>query len=203
MKCYIICGGPEGCRNVDIPTDAFIICADSGYDKAIDAGIKPDMLIGDLDSIKSEPDDDIELVTAPAHKDSTDTLLAVDTAIQRGYTDITLVGACMGRTDHTIANLQTLKYIDNKGLTGRIVGDETDAVLLNNGSITIKPDKSRYLSVFSLAEKTEISITNAEYPLSHYVMSDSFPIGVSNEFTDLPCVITVHSGEVVVLLVKK
>ena len=37
-KCYIICGGPEPCMSAEISEGAFIICADSGYDKALQAG---------------------------------------------------------------------------------------------------------------------------------------------------------------------
>ncbi|MCH5323589.1 MAG: thiamine diphosphokinase [Eubacterium sp.] len=201
--CYIICGGPEGCKTVNIPKDSFTICADSGYEKAVATGIVPDLLIGDFDSISSVPNDEIEIIKAPVHKDYTDTMLAVKTAQQRGYADITLVGACMGRTDHTLANIQTLKYMAKEGLTGRICGDNTDAMLLSGGSVELFPDKSRYLSVFSLSEKCEITIENAEYPLEHYVMTDYFPIGVSNKFTDKPCKITVYNGEAIILSVKK
>ncbi len=204
-SCFIICGGPESISSVNIPADSFVICADSGYDKALSAGIAPNLLIGDFDSISLMPDNDnaSEIIKAPAHKDQTDTLLAVTEAADRGFTDITLVGACMGRTDHLIANLQTLKYLSHNGLTGRICGDSTDAFFLKDGKTEIAPDKSRYLSVFAISEECEISIENAEYPLDHYKMSDFYPIGVSNEFTDKPCLITVHKGEAIVLTVKK
>ncbi len=202
-RCFIVCAGPEGCGSAFIPKDSFVICADGGYEKAMAAGIRPDLLIGDFDSIGAMPDDVKEIIKAPSHKDQTDTLLAVMTAEERGFTDITLLGACMGRVDHTIANLQTLKYMSKRGLKGRIAGECTDAFFLKDGSIELAPDKSRYLSVFSLTDKSEISIRGAEYPLEHYIMSDSEPIGVSNEFCDTVCKITVYSGEVIVLTVKK
>ena len=111
--CYIICGGPESFSTVKIPDNAYIICADSGYDKALSAGIKPDLLIGDFDSVKSKLPDDIDVLRAPAHKDDTDTLLAVRTALEKGFDEIILAGACGGRTDHTLANIATLLYIRN------------------------------------------------------------------------------------------
>ena len=92
-KCYIICGGPEPCMNAEISEGAFIICADSGYDKALQAGIKPNLILGDFDSLENPLPDNIETMRSPAHKDDTDTMLAVRTALDRGYDDITLISA--------------------------------------------------------------------------------------------------------------
>ena len=52
-KCYIICGGPEPCMSAEISEGAFIICADSGYDKALQAGTKPDLILGEFDSLEN------------------------------------------------------------------------------------------------------------------------------------------------------
>ncbi|MFR2154113.1 MAG: hypothetical protein ACLS48_05005 [[Eubacterium] siraeum] len=93
-KCYIICGGPEPCMNAEISEGAFIICADSGYDKALQAGIKPNLILGDFDSLENPLPDNIETMRSPAHKDDTDTMLAVKPHSTRGYDDITLISAC-------------------------------------------------------------------------------------------------------------
>ena len=42
-----------------ISEGAFIICADSGYDKALQAGIKPDLILGDFDSLENPLPDNI------------------------------------------------------------------------------------------------------------------------------------------------
>ena len=180
--CYIICGGPEPCRTVRIPQDVFIICADSGYDKATDAGITPDLILGDFDSVVNTLPDNIE----------------------RGHDDIVLVGACGGRTDHTIANIATLMFIREHGARASIKGDSTDVYILEDEKITLSPDLSRYLSVFAISEKATVSITGAGYLLDNYVMERSFPIGVSNEFIEgADCTVEVQSGLAVVMTVKK
>lgn len=52
--------------------------------------------------------------------------------------------------------------------------------------------------------KATVSITGAGYPLDCYVMERSFPIGVSNEFTEgSDCTVEVRSGLAVVMTVKK
>lgn len=201
-KCYIICGGPEGFGDVIIEEDAYIICADSGYDKALSCGITPDLLIGDFDSIKSIPDG-VEIIKAPIRKDDTDTMLAIKTAISKGYEDITLVSAFSGRMDHSLANLSALCYMSEQGITGRIFGDTCNGYFLNEESMTFMPDKSRHLSVFPCTDTAIVSIVGAEYEVHSIEMKKSFPIGVSNEFTDLPCIITAHKGSVFVLMVRK
>lgn len=202
--CYIICGGPESCFNVEIPENAYIICADSGYDKAISAGIKPDLLIGDFDSIKSRLPDDTEIFRAPAHKDDTDTLLSVRTALDKGFDNIALVGACGGRTDHTLANIATLLFIREHGAKAYAVGDETDVYILSEESIQLNADVSRYLSAFAISDEAVVSISGCEYTLDSYKLKRSFPIGVSNEFIHgKEAVVNCESGLVAVLTVKK
>ena len=202
--CYIICGGPEPCKTVKIPDDAFVICADSGYDKALAAEITPDLILGDFDSIENKLPQNIEILRSPTHKDDTDTMLAVRTALDRGYYSIVLVGACGGRTDHTLANIATLLFIREHGAKAFIKGDTTDVYILEDEKMTLSPDLSRYLSVFAISDKATVSIAGAEYSLDGYVMERSFPIGVSNEFTaDTDCTVEIRNGSAVVMTVKK
>ena len=201
-KCYIICGGPETFQDVTIEKDAYIICADGGYDKAIATGFIPDLVIGDFDSIKSVPKAE-EVIKAPTHKDDTDTMLAIKTAVARGFNDITLVSAFLGRMDHSIANLASLCYMSEQGIYGRIIGDNCNAYFLNENSISLYPDKNRYLSVFASTDTAIVSISGTEYEVEKFEMKKTFPIGVSNEFTDSVCSITVHKGSAFVLTVKK
>ena len=66
-KCYIICGGPESFDSAKIDKDSYIICADSGYDKALSSGISPDLVIGDFDSIEAVPSG-VKVIKAPTNK---------------------------------------------------------------------------------------------------------------------------------------
>ncbi len=202
-ECYIICGGPETCNSVSIPSDAYVICADSGYDKALAAGIIPDLILGDFDSIKSILPENCEVMKAPSQKDDTDTMLAVKIAMKRGYRNIILVSALEGRTDHSIANIATLFYIKNNNCNGRIIGDNNSAYYLISSSLILECDNERYFSVFAVSENATVTITGAKYSLENHILTKSFPLGVSNEFSDNECKVTVHDGEVIILTVKK
>ncbi|HVA96185.1 MAG TPA: thiamine diphosphokinase [Candidatus Acidoferrales bacterium] len=86
-----------------------VIAADSGAAIAISQEIKPDIIIGDFDSIDNvtlTSLKNVKQVRFPSEKDATDTELAVDFAIHHGATKITILGGIAGdRIDHILANI--------------------------------------------------------------------------------------------------
>ena len=81
--------------------DYFIICADAGYDRALNEGIRPDIIMGDFDSLDGTLPQDIETFTFPSRKDYTDTGLALKYALDNGYKKVTIIGGIGGRLDST------------------------------------------------------------------------------------------------------
>ena len=87
MRCVIISGSPD--TNVEeikslCTSDDFIVCADSGYSFAKKAGLTPNLIIGDFDSLKEELPQNTEVVKLNTHKDDTDTEHCVMECIRRG-----------------------------------------------------------------------------------------------------------------------
>ena len=88
--------------------DAEIItAADSGFDSALQMGIKPDIIIGDMDSIKNKkllnkysPD---KILKFPKDKDETDTELGIKYLMDNNYDEIIIIGGGGGRMDHFLA----------------------------------------------------------------------------------------------------
>ena len=70
--------------------------------------------VGDFDSLGQVPEGE-NIVRHPVMKDDTDMMLAVKLGLERGYTRFHIYGGMGGRTDHTIANIQTLAYIAGRG----------------------------------------------------------------------------------------
>lgn len=91
-----------------------VIAADGAAAKALDAGVRPDLVIGDGDSLTFAERArieaaGIELRLAAADKDESDTELCLLEALAMGATEITLVGALGGdRPEHAVANLLLL-----------------------------------------------------------------------------------------------
>lgn len=98
------------------------IAADRGLEAFDAAGVEPNLLIGDMDSI--EPDilaryeGKLEERKLNCIKDDTDGVDALDVALKRGATDITFLGALGGRLDHAIANVMLLGPRPSSGSQG-------------------------------------------------------------------------------------
>ena len=55
----------------------FVICADGGYRAALQAGIKPDLLVGDFDSMPAPENPVCPVLRLPVHKDDTDMVVCL------------------------------------------------------------------------------------------------------------------------------
>lgn len=203
MKCAIFAGGEiKDLSFIDV-SDDFIICADSGYKYARELGIVPDMIIGDFDSYTDELPENIEIYRSIPEKDDTDTMLAVKTAISRGFTEIVLYGALGKRFDHTFANVQTLLYAHENGCTMRIADADNEITLQSAGEIYYPKRDGWYFSIFALTDTAVISeYSGVKYPLENYTLTSSFPVGVSNEITADSAFLKISSGIVLVVRSK-
>ncbi len=64
----------------------------------------------------------------------------------------------------------------------------------------ISAKKSGYVSVFSLDTRCEgVTLKGLKYPLSRYTLTNSYPIGVSNEFTGQAAEINAEKGAFLVV----
>jgi len=199
--CIIVSAGDVPSHlSIDKEEGDLIIAADAGYTALVNAGIAPDVFVGDGDSLGTIPDS-CEAVKLPEIKDDTDTVAAVKLGFDRGYGRFVLYGALGGRRfSHSVANLQTLTYIDERGGVGTIVDDNCTATVLsekNNPKHRIS-GRGGYFSLFALGGDAAVSISGAKYELENEKISPSFPLGVSNEPRG-ECFVTVHSGKVLLI----
>lgn len=195
--CSIICGSPDGRLDRSL-VEGLVICADSGLDHALSAGIMPDIVVGDFDSCTAQLPQEAECIRVSPIKDDTDTILAADTAIERGCTDLRFFCATGGRFDHTFANVQMLEYLAQKGVSAVLYGADESVRLLSGGMSVSLPKHDGFVSVFAISESAVVSEIGMKYPLEQYTLRRSFPLGVSNEIAADTAVITVHSGTVLV-----
>ncbi|MDC7240130.1 MAG: thiamine diphosphokinase [Spirochaetales bacterium] len=112
MKGVLVTGGeqPEFRFVEHIFEEGVYICAaDSGLDYCLKHGVKPDYILGDMDSLEDRSvleDFPGELVEEhPSEKDYTDTELGLLHLKEAGCIEITLIGGGGGRLDHLIAVL--------------------------------------------------------------------------------------------------
>lgn len=198
--CSIICGAPCGMGGLKRElVSGFVIAADSGLDRCAEAGIIPDLAVGDFDSAKTEVPKGVEIVTVPSEKDDTDTHLAAQIALERGFGELRLFCALGGRISHSMANIQLLRELKKKGVRAALFGERSAVFLLRGESVEI-PRFSGFLSLFALDETSVVSESGVKYPLNRHTLTNDFPLGVSNEITAETAQITVHAGLCAVVL---
>lgn len=197
--------------NVKTEADDFIICADGGFEHALKENVIPNAIIGDFDScsfdlLKETIDNDTyfkdtEIIRTQPEKDDTDTLMCVKHGIERGCDNFVLVGGLGGRIDHTIANIQLLSYLLDKGKTCRILDVPNEATMLKGpDQICLEQNHDKYFSIFSFTDQCSgIYVINAKYPLSDVVLTQSNTIGTSNEFVDGSATIKVKKGKLLII----
>ena len=200
--CYIV-GAGEFYGEFTKRDGDLVIAADGGYDTLAELGIAPDLILGDMDSVRSNASD-IEKLVFPVRKDETDSFLAYREGVRRGYTEFKLYGCVGGREDHTFANYSLLLYAKERGHEMTLVGKCTDAFVLKNESITLSGAPYTHLSLFAFGgEAHGVSIHGAEYEAEDVTLTPSYPLGVSNRFCKSEVKIEVKDGTLLIMLEKK
>lgn len=204
MRCVIISGSPDcdiAFVKSAIKKEDYIICADKGYQYAVQAGVKPNLVVGDFDSCDIELSGDFEIITLQTHKDDTDTMHAIDVALEKGYNDFLLLGAVGGRFDHTFANISALQYIHQNGANGMISSENEVIQYLPVGKKIFENLSGITFSIFPFGcYKVCLSITGAEYPLDREYLESGVPMGISNIFNNDFGVVEIYDGNAIIVL---
>ena len=193
-------------RHIAAIEDAdLIVCADTAYLSARAEGIAPHAVIGDFDHAAHEDKltADQKVLRFSSIKDDTDTMLCVKYALNRGASEIVIVGGIGGRLDHTFANIQTLSFIRKHGAKGVIL-DGDHAVMTVDSHVSLTKGSYYYASVFALDPVCrDITLKGFKYEAEHIDLTSDFPLGVSNEITEDTAEIAVGEGALLVILAKK
>ncbi len=206
-RCIIFCGRPmEEADLLGLRREAgdLVIGADGGYLTAQRLGFPPDLILGDFDSAPM-PRAAGNIEVHPARKDETDCVLAVDAGLERGFSDFVILGGTGGRLDHTVANLQTLGYLADRGARGELRDRDCWARVIRDETVTIPRGallgERAYLSLFALGGTCRVTENGVEYPLDRHPLTPFYPLGVSNHILDT-AVITAQ-GTLLVMLCRE
>lgn len=185
----------------------YVICADGGLEKAEKLNLRPNLILGDFDSVDSTVLEyyknlNIETVTFPSEKDYTDMELAINHAIKIGFKDIILVGATGTRLDHTVANLLLIEEYHKKNINIKIL-DNNNLIQIVNNSMIIPYGKKHFVSIIPLSEKIAgLTLEGFKYPLNNINISRGSTMCISNEITENKGVIKLIKGSALVFISK-
>ncbi len=209
--CIIIGAGDLTVGSLPYNADKdYVIAADGGLMYCGMLELEPDLVLGDFDSLDSEYAEAVEtikiknpekVVTLPIEKDDTDMLAAVKHGLKLGYRSFRLYGANGGRLEHTIANIQILKYLKERDAVGYIMDGTGMILLAQNETITFRDTMEGYVNVFSLNEKAHgVTIRGLKYELEDVTLTNAMPLGISNEFTGATSEISVKDGTLLIIV---
>ena len=184
-----------------------IVAADGGLDHARAAGLVPDVLVGDLDSVSA---DGLDWATAripierhPADKAATDTELALASAAAMRPQRLILIAGRGDRLDHAIAALGALGS-DGLAAVAAVEGWwGDDHVLIGRPGRTVGVDRPTGTTFSLLALHGPcrgVTVTGSRWPLVDADLAPMSGLGVSNEVLDPPCRVDVAAGVVTLII---
>jgi thiamine pyrophosphokinase len=188
--------------------DYLVISADGALKNCIKLKVMPDIIIGDMDSIKlsdkkilKEINQKINYIKFPHDKNESDTQLALDYALKNDIKNIILIGALGKRIDHTMANIFNIASEKFKNPDIKII-DENFEISVLRQSGEIKGTKGNIISIFSLTPYTYfINTKGLKYELKEEKLFFSPIRGISNIFEEDKAVINIKEG--CLLLIKE
>jgi len=183
-----------------LPAD-LVIAADGGTRHCLALGLRPEVIIGDFDSL--EPgllarleDEEVTLLRYPAHKDETDLELAFLHALHSDIDEIIVLGALGARWDMTLANLLLPAQPRFSALQVRFFDGNQEISLLRGGqSLALHGQPGDTLSLVPLCGGASgITTQGLEYPLDNEALPFGSPRGVSNVLLGREAQITLSDG---------
>jgi thiamine pyrophosphokinase len=198
-------GAPADLPGRDLIPDAdLIIAADGGAANARRLGLRPSVIIGDMDSIA--PADRAELeaagvqfITYPVNKDATDLELALRYAVRQGAQTTTLVGAMGGRPDQALANvfLLTLPFLD--GVAVNLIGDGWEAFCVRS-AVQFSGQPGDVISLLPLTPQVPgVKTAGLFWPLNDATLRFGSTLSISNEMTGTTAQVAVREGILLVV----
>lgn len=197
-RCVIFCAGGFDALAEPLGENALVIAADGGLRHTQALGITPDVILGDFDSLGYTPE---SARVYPVRKDDTDLMLAIRHGLAAGCREFLIYGAMDGpRPDHTLAALQSLCFLAERGCHGQSIGLSFAAAAVKNGSLIFPHPGKQTVSVFCMgADARGVTLEGLSYPLEDGVLRADFPLGVSNRFLGAPARVSVREGTLVCL----
>tara|TARA_Y100001935_G_C17191304_1_gene450216 strand:+ start:96 stop:713 length:618 start_codon:yes stop_codon:yes gene_type:complete len=165
----IINGGNNTTERDQIGEFDFVVAVDSGAEHAYKLFLKPDLVIGDLDSIDEKTyerviKDNIEIKEYQEYKDNTDFEIALNHVMNMEIKDVTVIGGEYGDIDHLFGTLFTIVKLHTDENILWIHGEQ-NILFPNSESIEIGINKN--FSILPFSDLKNLSISGAEWNLKN------------------------------------
>ncbi|MEX2460451.1 MAG: thiamine diphosphokinase [Paenibacillaceae bacterium] len=192
QRFLIYSGGALGAWALeDIRPDDVYVGADRGALFLVQQGIKPDISMGDFDSV-----DETELAFIrhnskqmlccdPVMKDLSDTEMAFSWALDQNPEEIILYGALGTRIDHSLANIHLLIHALQRQTHCTIVDPHNRVRLIDQSVILKRTDRFTHVSLLPFTSQVMgITLQGFQYPLHEAMLTIGQSMGISNRLVE-------------------
>jgi thiamine pyrophosphokinase len=182
-----------------IHKDDFLIAADGGLNHMTALGLRPNLIIGDMDSVDKEKlefyrTQNISIKKLPADKDQNDLELAIGAALEMDPTIIWIIAALGNRIDQTLVNIFLLTREDLIGIDTHLIDGKRDVFLIRN-EVALQGETGQRVSLIPLNGPVEgIRTEGLQFPLNNETLFPDMTRGVSNRLTEVPAKISIEDG---------
>ncbi len=211
MRAIIVAGSPEVSRPPSLQPEAgdLVIGPDLGAAHCLRWGWRPNLVIGDLDSLPTAAQATLTaqgspFIVMPTRKDETDLELALDYVLQAGAAVIVIVGVLGGRIDHTLANLLLLTRADLAGRDVCLVdGNQTVRALRPGRPLIIAGQPGDTLSLIPVGGAASgVTARHVEWPLHEATLPLGAARGVSNILIGPAAELSIEQGFILVVHIE-
>lgn len=174
----------------------FIVCCDGALEKLLKIDIKPDVVIGDCDSISEERRQQFkDIIIEDKDQECNDLQKALKYCLKQQFGPVAILGASGLRDDHQLANLSILN----------MYAERMDLIMVSNYGLfsfisedtTFASTPGQEVSVFSFDGQALFSFSGLQYPVHNrrfaQLWEGSLNKALGNSFT-----ITLNNGRGVV-----
>lgn len=207
-RALVVAAAPEGPTPSELAALSerhdHVVAVDGGAVFLLRAGVTPDVVVGDMDSLSSADRDllvarEVPFEVHPSDKDVTDLELALSWCRRHGVESVTLAHVWGGRTDHALAALGSMLR----------AADLTPMALSATEVMTLCTGRHRpvlkgftlgdTVSVLSLSETAIVTLVGMRWPLDGHRLRRLSSRGVSNTVTAKDAEVRVARGAVLVV----
>lgn len=212
VKAIVVAGGDAAPDDAALLAGAdLVIAADSGAAWLAGRGIRPDLVVGDMDSVDPAllerlAADGATIERHPADKDASDAELAVDRAVRGGADEVVIIGALRGgRLDHELANLLLLADPEWQARRLRIVRGGTTARALHGGeALTLDGVEGDLVTLLPVGgEAIGVRTHGLQFPLGGETLRFGRSRGLSNRVRQAPASVSLDGGTLLVIETRK
>ena len=182
----------------------YIMAVDGGYAHLQKIEVRPDIVIGDFDSLGEEPFG-IRACKFPVDKDDSDLQLAMRRLQIQEAERVFVFGALGGRLDHLLANLRVCAREAKRAKEIVLVGAKETAYILTGGCAWERPageiDAGKTLSIMQIEGPVQgLFVRGLKWEGDDLDITGKPSLCLSNVTTDAPILIGIDAGKIAIIV---